>query len=45
MTAVLEVDTVSKTFTRTQALAGMSMTIQPGEVHALRVRTARGNRS
>ena len=35
MTAVLEVDTVSKTFTRTQALAGVSMTIQPGEVHAL----------
>ena len=35
MTAVLEVDTVSKTFTRTQALVGVSMTIQPGEVHAL----------
>src|SRR3954451_1210002 len=35
MTAVLEVDTVSKTFTRTQALAGVSMNIQPGEVHAL----------
>src|ERR1700755_3474881 len=35
MTAVLEVDTVSKTFTRTQALAGGSMTIQPGEAHAL----------
>src|SRR4029079_18861062 len=35
MTSVLEVDTVSKTFTRTQALAGVSMTIQPGEVHAL----------
>src|ERR1700754_784586 len=35
MTAVLEVDTVSKTFTRTRALAGVSMTIQPGEVHAL----------
>jgi ribose transport system ATP-binding protein len=35
MTAVLEVDTVSKTFTRTQALAGVSMTIGPGEVHAL----------
>ena len=35
MTAVLEVDTVSKTFTRTKALAGVSMTIQPGEVHAL----------
>ena len=35
MTAVLEVDRVSKTFTRTQALAGVSMTIQPGEVHAL----------
>ena len=35
MTAVLEVDSVSKTFTRTQALVGVSMTIQPGEVHAL----------
>ena len=35
MTAVLEVDTVSKTFTRTKALAGVSMAIQPGEVHAL----------
>ena len=35
MTAVLEVDTVSKTFTRTKALAGVSMTIEPGEVHAL----------
>src|SRR5947208_6016601 len=35
MTAVLEVDTVSKTFTRTQALAGVSLTIGPGEVHAL----------
>src|SRR3954469_11759098 len=35
MTAVLEVDTVSKTFTRTRALAGVSMTIRPGEVHAL----------
>src|SRR5215217_1901236 len=35
MTTVLEVDTVSKTFTRTKALAGVSMTIEPGEVHAL----------
>ena len=35
MTQVLEVDTVSKTFTRTKALAGVSMTIAPGEVHAL----------
>src|SRR6201989_691553 len=35
MTAVLDVDTVSKTFTRTQALSGVSLTIQPGEVHAL----------
>src|SRR3954463_7222062 len=35
MTAVLEVDTVSKTFTRTKALAGVSLTIEPGEVHAL----------
>ncbi len=35
MTAVLEVETVSKTFTRTKALSGVSMTIEPGEVHAL----------
>jgi ribose transport system ATP-binding protein len=35
MTPVLEVNTVSKTFTRTKALAGVSMTIAPGEVHAL----------
>ena len=35
MTPVLNVDTVSKTFTRTKALAGVSMTIEPGEVHAL----------
>lgn len=35
MTAVLEVDTVSKTFARTKALSGVSMTIEPGEVHAL----------
>jgi ribose transport system ATP-binding protein len=35
MTAVLEVETVSKTFTRTKALAGVSMTIESGEVHAL----------
>ena len=35
MTAVLEVESVSKTFTRTKALAGVSMTIEPGEVHAL----------
>lgn len=35
MTAVLDVDTVSKTFTRTKALSGVSMTIEPGEVHAL----------
>jgi ribose transport system ATP-binding protein len=35
MTAVLEVETVSKTFTRTKALAGVSMTIEAGEVHAL----------
>ena len=35
MSAVLEVESVSKTFTRTKALAGVSMTIEPGEVHAL----------
>jgi ribose transport system ATP-binding protein len=35
MTAVLEVESVSKTFTRTRALSGVSMTIEPGEVHAL----------
>ena len=35
MRAVLEVEGVSKTFTRTKALAGVSMTIEPGEVHAL----------
>jgi ribose transport system ATP-binding protein len=35
MTAVLDVETVSKTFTRTKALSGVSMTIEPGEVHAL----------
>ncbi len=35
MTSVLEVDSVSKTFTRTQALSSVSMTIEPGEVHAL----------
>jgi ribose transport system ATP-binding protein len=35
MTPVLEVDAVSKTFTRTKALAGVSMSIEAGEVHAL----------
>jgi len=35
MSAVLEVEGVSKTFTRTKALSGVSMTIEPGEVHAL----------
>ncbi|MBV8998467.1 MAG: sugar ABC transporter ATP-binding protein [Solirubrobacterales bacterium] len=35
MTAVLEVEGVSKTFTRTKALSAVSMTIEPGEVHAL----------
>ncbi|HET6871083.1 MAG TPA: sugar ABC transporter ATP-binding protein [Solirubrobacteraceae bacterium] len=32
---MLEVEGVSKTFTRTKALSGVSMTIEPGEVHAL----------
>ena len=35
MSSVLEVEGVSKTFTRTKALSGVSMTIEPGEVHAL----------
>src|ERR1700760_629262 len=35
MSPVLEVETVSKTFARTKALSGVSMTIEPGEVHAL----------
>ena len=35
MSTVLEVESVSKTFTRTKALSGVSMTIEPGEVHAL----------
>jgi len=35
MSAVLEVESVSKTFTRTKALSSVSMTIEPGEVHAL----------
>ena len=35
MSAVLEVEGVSKTFTRTKALAGVGLTIEPGEVHAL----------
>jgi ribose transport system ATP-binding protein len=35
MSTVLEVEGVSKTFTRTRALSSVSMTIEPGEVHAL----------
>ena len=35
MNPVLSVENISKTFTRTKALAGVSMTIEPGEVHAL----------
>jgi ribose transport system ATP-binding protein len=35
MTAVLEVDGLSKTFTRTRALLNVSLTIDAGEVHAL----------
>ncbi len=35
MSPVLEVEGVSKSFTRTKALSGVSMTIEPGEVHAL----------
>jgi ribose transport system ATP-binding protein len=35
MTSVLEVEGVSKTFTRTKALSRVSMSIDAGEVHAL----------
>src|SRR4051795_1271763 len=35
MTAVLDVSSVSKTFTRTKALSNVSLSIEPGEVHAL----------
>src|ERR1700756_2162260 len=35
MSAVLEVEGVSKTFTRTKALSGVSLVIEPGQVHAL----------
>jgi ribose transport system ATP-binding protein len=35
MSSVLTVDNISKTFTRTKALAGVSLAIEPGEVHAL----------
>jgi len=35
MTPVLEVERVSKTFTRTKALSHVSMNIEAGEVHAL----------
>src|ERR1700748_2195699 len=35
MTPVLEVERVSKTFTRTKALSRVSMNIEAGEVHAL----------
>src|SRR5690349_4797990 len=35
MTAVLTVENISKTFTRTKALSGVSLAIEPGEVHAL----------
>ena len=35
MTAVLEVEGISKTFVRTKALSNVSLTIEPGEVHAL----------
>src|ERR1700761_4672098 len=35
MSPGLEVEGLSKTFTRTKALSGVSMTIEPGEVHAL----------
>src|SRR6201996_6355446 len=35
MSPGLEVEGVSKTFTRTKALSSVSMTIEPGEVHAL----------
>src|ERR1700759_87431 len=35
MTAVLEVEGISKTFVRTKALSNVSLSIEPGEVHAL----------
>jgi ribose transport system ATP-binding protein len=35
MIPVLEVEGLSKTFTRTRALSNVSLTINPGEVHAL----------
>src|SRR5437763_1491459 len=35
MNPVLEVEGLSKTFTRTRALSNVSLTINPGEVHAL----------
>src|SRR6478672_5633170 len=35
MTAVLEVEGISKTFARTKALSNVSLSIEPGEVHAL----------
>jgi ribose transport system ATP-binding protein len=35
MTPVLSVENISKTFTRTKALSGVSLTIERGEVHAL----------
>jgi ribose transport system ATP-binding protein len=35
MNPVLSVENISKTFTRTKALSSVSMTIEPGEVHAL----------
>ena len=35
MTPVLDVQNLSKTFTRTKALSNVSLAIEPGEVHAL----------
>jgi ribose transport system ATP-binding protein len=35
MTSVLSVENISKTFTRTKALSGVSLAIEAGEVHAL----------
>ena len=43
MIPVLEVEGLSKTFTRTRALSDVSLTIDPGEVHALLGQNGSGN--